>query len=67
MGGGGEEEDYFAQIDAVIGRKKKKNKKSGMTGKRSEPVQFEKYTGDAIFGGMGNMMGDGGSKRIKET
>ena len=71
MAGDGEENDYFAQIDAVIGKNKKKGKKGGRQGlvgsKRSEPVQFEKYTGKAIFGGMGKVMGDGGAKRIKET
>jgi SNW domain-containing protein 1 len=58
-----EEIDYFGRIDQVT-KKRKNKKKEGPV--RRAPVEFEKYDGKDIFGGMGKVMGDGGANRMND-
>lgn len=58
-----DEIDYFGRIDKVT--KKRKNKKKNGPVRRA-PVEFEKYDGKEIFGGMGKVMGNGGANRMQD-
>lgn len=57
-----EEIDYFGKIDQVT--RKRKKKREGPV--RRAPVEFEKYEGKDIFGGMGKVMGNGGANRMRD-
>lgn len=59
-----EEIDYFGKIDQVTRNRKRKKQKEGPI--RRAPVEFEKYEGKEIFGGMGKVMGDGGANRFRD-
>lgn len=59
-----EEIDYFGKIDQVTRKRRLKRRKEGPV--RRAPVEFEKYEGKEIFGGMGKVMGDGGANRMRD-
>jgi SNW domain-containing protein 1 len=59
-----EEIDYFGRIEKVTKNRRKNKKKEGPI--RRAPVEFEKYDGNEIFGGMGKVMGNGGANRMND-
>ena len=59
-----EEVDYFGRIDQVT-RDRKKGRQKDLSSRRA-PVEFEKYDGKDIFGGMGKVMGNGGANRLTD-